>query len=109
MMGRKLSTVPTPAYTPSITSERTTWLMPQLCKALSLATVNLSMSACSRSCRLPPITSKVSQKMRHMMATNTGKAVQRPVSTLSTSRLRLCSLLSLGFTTVPAHTLLMKS
>ena len=70
--------------------------------------VTPSMAKRSKSLKNVPMTPKVSQKMRNMMARNMGMAKYLWVSTLSMATLRACSRLSPCFTTVSAHSFSIK-
>ena len=94
MMGRKESTLPTPAQMPSTTSEWTTGLVPKAVSPASMPAVTQATSSSMRPCSHAPTTPKVSQKTRPMMSTKAGMAVWRPVSTRSMRALRACSRLS---------------
>ena len=109
MIGRKLSTDPTPPITPS---------MRRLCRvSLTFAAVSVrstvsardSIPLSRRSCNNAPITPKVSQKTSPMITMNAGIAVYRPVRILSIFSLRRRSRLSFGLVTVSRQTLPMKS
>ena len=108
MIGKKLSTEPTPLKMPSMTRECKTGLMFAAVMAASTVSVSQPTPRSSRSERTLPITLKVSQKTSAMMRMNDGMAVYLPVRILSIRRLRACSRLSRGLMTVAAHTRLMK-
>ena len=108
MMGTKLNTLPTPPKMASTTSDTTAGLTSAARIPFSQRLPRAVMPVSSQSCNGAPSTSMLSQMTRHMMTTNTGSAVHRPVSTLSMRRLRRYSLLTRGFTTVCAQSFLMK-
>ena len=100
MTGTKLKTLPTPVKTASMTSEWMASLTPSEVSPSSTQWVMASMPSANRSWKKAPTTSNVSQKIRAMTATKMGSAVKRPVRNSSIFRLRACSLLSWGLTTV---------
>lgn len=63
----------------------------------------ISTPSLTKSESVPPIGPKVIAKTKAMMAKKQGMPVKRPVRSLSTATLRLCSLLSWGRTTVLLH------
>ena len=107
MIGKKLSTLPMPVKTPSVTSPVRIGLTLALSIAFFVMSVRLEIPASNRFCRLPPIRSKVSQKISPMMRMNIGMAVNLPVRMRSILTLRRCSRLSAGFVTVREQTLWM--
>ncbi len=100
MIGRKLITEPTPANTPSITSECRTGLTFQAVIPLSSAPASASIPICIRFWKNAPITLKVSQNTSAIIPINAGIAVYLPVRILSIFRLLSCSFDSFGFMTV---------
>ena len=102
MMGRKLSTLPTPLNTPSMMSECTAALTFQLVRAVSTMPVRALMPISMRFWKNRPITLNVRKNTSAMMATKAGMAVYLPVRNLSILLERICSLLSWGLTTVCA-------
>ena len=102
MIGRKLSTLPTPVKMPSMTNECTAALTFQLVRAVSTTPVRASMPISMRFWKNRPMTLKVRKNTRPMMAIKAGMAVYLPVRNLSMWLERSCSLLSWGFTTVCA-------
>ena len=108
MVGRKLSTLPTPLNTPSMTSDCSTSFTCAAASPDATTSVSAEMPASSSSDSHAPTTLNVSQNTSAMMATNAGMAVNGPVSSLSMAVLRACSRLSPGFTTVRSHTRPMK-
>ena len=103
MVGKKLSTLPTPAQMPSTTRPWTTGLMSQAVRPASIRSVTQPTPSSIRSDRVPPMTVKVKTNTRAMIPKKQGMAVNLPVSTRSMDMLRLCSLLSWGRTTVFLH------
>ena len=108
MIGRKLSTEPTPPKMPSTTSERTAGLTPQRSSAAATPSPSAPMPASSHSCSGAPSTSMVSQITSAITIRKIGMAVHFPVRTLSILRLRLYSLLCFGLTTVFSQSLWIK-
>ena len=104
MIGRKLSTLPTPLKIPSITSECITSLTSSAVIPLSTISVSAPIPVSSHPDRNEPITLKVSQKTTAIIQINAGIAVYLPVSILSILRLLICSRLSLGLTTAALQT-----
>ena len=98
-MGKKLSMLPTPANTPSITRLCTTGFNPYAVSASSTSCVTLSMPSARRSDSHFPKTLNVIQNIKPMMAINVGMARYLFVSTLSILTLRSISLLSCALTT----------
>ena len=70
--------------------------------------VNQDIPIDNQSDNVAPITLKVSQNTRAIIATKEGIAVYFPVSILSIFTLRICDLLSNGFITVLLQTLVIK-
>ena len=108
MIGRKLSTLPTPLKIPSIISDWRTSFTPVAIMPRCTCSVSQPIPISSRLESAAPITLKVSQNTAAIMAINTGIAVYLPVSTLSIRALLACSLLSCGLITVWSHILLIK-
>ena len=75
MMGKKDSTLPTPASTPSTTSDFTTGFVPNAVSASSIAEMPVPTSCSMRPCRGAPTAPNVSQKTAAMMSRNIGMAV----------------------------------
>ena len=94
IIGRKLSTEPTPPNIPSTTSERTAPLTFHLSNAAPTLSDSAPMPASSHSCRGAPSTSIVSHITKAMITRKIGSAVHFPVRIWSILRLRLYSLLS---------------
>ena len=109
MMGRKLSTDPTPPKIPSTTSERTASLTSHLARAAPTLSDRASMPWSSHSCSGAPRTSIVSHITSAIITRKIGSAVHFPVRMRSILRLRLYSLLSEGFTTDLEQTFFMKA
>ena len=97
IIGRKLSTLPTPSNIPSITRLLMALLTLTVAIAFAAAAPNASIPFWRRSCRNGPITAKVRKNTAAITAMNTGMAVYLPVRTLSYLLLLICSLLSFGF------------
>ena len=104
IIGRKLSILPTPAKTPSMTRLCTTGLSPYAVRDTSTISVSLPMPSASRSESHFPRTLKVIQNIKPIIAINVGMARYLFVSTLSILTLRSISLLSCAFTTHSEHT-----
>ena len=100
MSGKNDTTVPRPAKMPSTTSERSASLIWADSIAASAASESEVMPCVMRSWKNAPIQLKVMKKTAAMMRTNEGIAVHLPVRIRSILRLRSCSLLSRGLTTV---------
>ena len=94
MMGRKESTLPTPAQMPSTTSEWTTGLVPKAVSRRRDARRDPGHELLHEALQPRAHHAEVSQKTRPMMSTKAGMAVWRPVSTRSMRALRACSRLS---------------
>ena len=109
MIGRKLSTLPTPWKMPSITRSWIVWFTFAAVSAWSTSTVSASMPCSSRPCSHAPITLNVSQNTSPMMAMKAGMAVYLPVRKRSIFRERSVSRLSCGLRTAAAQTRPMKS
>ena len=109
IIGRKLSTLPTPLKIPSMISDCRTSFTPAAIMPCCTRLVSQPIPISSRLESAAPITLKVSQNTAAIMAMNTGIAVYLPVSTLSIRALLACSLLSWGLMTVCLHTLLIKA
>ena len=92
--GRKLSILPTPANTPSITRLCTTGFKPYAVSRPSTHAVKLSIPIASRSDSHLPKTLKVIQKMKAIIAMKVGMARYLLVRILSILTLRSISLLS---------------
>ena len=99
IMGRKLSTPPTPANTPSMIRPWRTSFTPTEVNALSAAFVRALMPSSSHPCMVPPMTSKVSQDTRNIMRIKKGIAVHLPVRIRSIFSLLMLSLLFSGLLT----------
>ena len=108
MVGRKLSTLPTPLNTSSMMSDCSTSFTCAAASPDATTSVSAVIPPSSSSDSHAPTTLNVSQNTSAMMATNAGMAVKGPVSSLSMRVLRACSRLSVGFTTVCSHTRPMK-
>lgn len=106
IIGRKLNTLPTPVKIPSITRECITGLTSVDLKIPSTRFPNLSIPISRRLWSLAPITLKVRKNTSPIIRMKEGIAVYLPVRILSIRLLLLCDLLSLAFTTVSSHTLL---
>ena len=108
MIGMNESTEPTPPKMPSITSERTTALVPKETSEALTCVPSVSMPSWRRSERTLPTTENVSQNTSAMIATKTGMAVNLPVRTRSMATERRCSRLSWGLTTYFEQTVSIK-
>ena len=75
IIGRKVSTLPTPVSTPSTASERTTSLVPNALRPASAEAMTAAMPSSISPCNATPITPNVSQKTRPMITRNAGMAV----------------------------------
>ena len=100
IIGRKESTLPTPAKIPSMIRLCKVALTPADERVPSTSEVSASIPISKRLWRPAPITANVSQKTRAIMIINAGIAVYFPVRILSILSLRARSLLSRGFFTV---------
>ena len=96
--------LPTPAKTPSITSDCTTGFTPAAASAAATASVTHATPSSMRPCSQAPSQPKVIQNTSPMMSRNAGNAVKRPVRMRSMATERLCSRLSRGLTTQVRHT-----
>ena len=103
-MGKKLSTLPTPAKMPSTTRLFTTGLMPYAVNPRSTSAVNASIPEVNSVESELPMTLNVNQNTRNITPKNTGNAVYFPVRILSIFTLLRCSLLSWLFTTEASTT-----
>ena len=100
MVGKKLSTLPTPLKIPSIINECRASFTLIAANALSAIPVSHSISISKPSESHAPITLKVSQNTIPIIPINDGIAVNFPVNILSILLLLTCSLFSFGLTTV---------
>ena len=103
MTGKNDKTLPTPAHTPSTTSEHTVGFTCAPSRPAAMPSVAASTRNDMPSDSQAPGPTNVSVKMSAMSAKKHGMPVKRPVRTLSAARLRLCSRLSCGRTTVRAQ------
>ena len=103
MVGRKLSTLPTPPQIPSITRERTTGLISATTNSLSSNATTASTPMVIKSESSAPIKLNVIVNINAIIPIKHGIAVYLPVKIRSIAILRLCSLLSRGRTTVFSH------
>ena len=94
IIGKKFNTLPTPLNIPLIMSECKTSFIFAFVSRISTKSVSLLMPKLSKSDKPFPITLKVSQNTRPIIAMNDGIAVYLPVNILSILTLRACSLLS---------------
>ena len=92
MVGKKDSTEPTPAQTPSISREWMAWLMCRAVKPWSNRPVSPSMPMENQSLSAAPITPKVSTNTATITARKMGMAQTLWVSTRSMRSERSCSL-----------------
>ncbi len=106
IVGRKLSTLPTPLKMPSITSDCSTLFTLPASIAIAAASVKAPIAISKRPESHAPMTLKVSQNTAAIIRTNIGRAVYFPVKIRSIAVLRTCSLLSCGLTTVSLQILL---
>ena len=103
MVGKKPITAPTPAPTPSTSSDCATGLRSHASQPAASASRAASTPVLTRSESAAPTKLNVSTNTAAMMAKKHGIPVKRPVRSLSTETLRLCSRLSCGRTTVLSH------
>ena len=103
MVGKKESTLETPAKAPSSTSERSVGLTPQSRRAPASPSATSESSCSMMAFKKGPITPKVRKNTVSMMPTKSGIAQILWVRSLSISTERRCSLVSPGRTTVSAH------
>lgn len=75
IIGRKVSTLPTPVSTPSTASERTTSLVPNALRPASAEAMMVAIPSSMSPCNAAPITPNVSRKTRPMITRNAGMAV----------------------------------
>ncbi len=108
IVGRKLSTLPTPLKIPSITSDCSTLFTLPASIAMEAASVSAPMNISKRPDSHAPTTLNVSQNTAAIIITKVGRAVYFPVKIRSIAALRTCSLLSCGLTTVSLQILLIK-
>ena len=100
IVGRKLSTLPTPAHTPSTTSDCTTGLTSRYSSPFAIQSITNSTPMLIRSESHAPIRLNVIRNTIAIIPMKQGIAVYFPVSRRSICMLRLCSRLSRGRTTV---------
>ena len=103
IVGSRLSTLPTPLQTPSITREWTTGLTCAFPSRASSRAITLSIPIPIRSDSAAPIKLNVITNTSAMIPIKQGMAVYFPVKIRSMAILRLCSLLSWGRTTAFTH------
>ena len=96
--------LPTPANTPSITSDWTTGFTPAAASAPAARPVSHETPSSIRPCSHAPREPNETQNTSAMMSRNAGNAVNLPVRMRSIATERLCSRLSRGLTTQARHT-----
>ena len=104
IVGRKLSTLPTPAHTPSTTSEHTAGLTLAAARPAPMASVARPTRNPMPSESHAPGPANVRANTAAMSAKKQGMPVKRPVRMRSAATLRRCERLSCGRTTVASHT-----